>query len=275
MINTKKKEQYDNKIVLAHTGWSPIQLPTTTSSNNTTTPRIQYAIAGHESQVLTIQFDQPGDHCQSEPGTMMYLSSGISQSVRCDCSTCCQRICVGETCCLLHFTKESSSSYPSNSAPSYCALTPNFPTAKVIPIDMSTVNGVLICQKGAFMASCGGTVQIEMSLDCNCLRCCCGGLGMIRQKLVGTGIVFLNGTGTMVQKMLAPDETILIDTNCLMAFAGSCKMDLRRAGGIMGMMGGGEGIFNTTITGPGLVVVQSMNEITFKKALIANKLYRR
>ena len=98
---------------------------------------------------------------------------------------------------------------------------------------------------------------------------------MVRQKLEGTGTVFLTGTGTMVQKVLAQNETILVDTNCLMAFAGSCTMDLRRAGGVMGMMGGGEGIFNTTITGPGLVVVQSMNEITFKKALVANKLYRR
>jgi uncharacterized protein (AIM24 family) len=41
------------------------------------------------------------------------------------------------------------------------------------------------------------------------------------------------------------------------------------------MFGGGEGIFNTTLTGPGLVLVQSMNEITFREALVANKVYRR
>jgi uncharacterized protein (AIM24 family) len=60
-----------------------------------------------------------------------------------------------------------------------------------------------------------------------------------------------------------------------MAFGGQCKLDLRRTGGIVGMFGGGEGIFNTTLTGPGLVIVQSMNETVFRQALVANKIYRR
>lgn len=100
-------------------------------------------------------------------------------------------------------------------------------------------------------------------------------MGLIRQRLVGTGTVFLASSGTMVQKVLKAGETILVDTNCLLAYANTCKMDLRRAGGIMGMVGGGEGIFNTTVTGPGLVIIQSMNEIVFLQALAAQKLYRR
>lgn len=247
----------NKKDVLSNTGWSHLQLPQT----------LHYAIAGHESQVLTIQLDHAGDSCKGEPGTMMYLSNGVAQSASCE--GCCERMCSGEHCCVMNFTKRTD-----DGGPSYCALTPNFPTSKVVPIDMKAVGGTLICQQGAFMAS-SGDVRVRISLDCNCLRCCCGGLGMVRQKLEGSGTVFLTGTGTMVQKLLADGETILVDTNCLMAFAGSCKMDLRRAGGVMGMIGGGEGIFNTTITGPGLVVVQSMNDITFKKALVANKLYRR
>ncbi len=63
----------------------------------------------------------------------------------------------------------------------------------------------------------------------------------MRQKLEGDGTVFLAGTGTIVQKILAEGETILADTNCVMAFAKSCKMDLRRAGGVLGILGGGEG----------------------------------
>jgi uncharacterized protein (AIM24 family) len=66
-----------------------------------------------------------------------------------------------------------------------------------------------------------------------------------------------------------------MDTNCILAFAESCKLDIRRAGGIVGMFGGGEGIFNTTLTGPGLALVQSMNAVTFREALIATKIYRR
>jgi hypothetical protein len=107
------------------------------------------------------------------------------------------------------------------------------------------------------------------------MRCCCAGLGLVRQKIKGSGTVFLESTGTIVQKVLQPGETILVDTECVLAFAGSCKLDLRRAGGVIGMMGGGEGIFNTTLTGPGLVIIVSMNQTVFREALAVKKIYRR
>ena len=107
------------------------------------------------------------------------------------------------------------------------------------------------------------------------MRCCCAGLGLVRQKIEGQGIVFLESTGTIVQKILIEGETVLVDTDCILAFADSCKLDIRRAGGILGMVGGGEGIFNTTLTGPGLVIMVSMNQIMFREALVANKIYRR
>jgi uncharacterized protein (AIM24 family) len=107
------------------------------------------------------------------------------------------------------------------------------------------------------------------------MRCCCAGLGLVRQKITGNGTVFLNSTGTIVQKVLQEGETVLVDTECVLAFADSCKLDIRKAGGILGMMGGGEGIFNTTLTGPGLVIMVSMNQTVFREALAAQKLYRR
>jgi uncharacterized protein (AIM24 family) len=88
-------------------------------------------------------------------------------------------------------------------------------------------------------------------------------------------LALIAASGTIIQKVLVEGETIIIDSNCVLAFAQSCKLDIRRAGGIGGMIGGGEGIFNTTLTGPGLVLVQSMNELTFRDALAANKLYTR
>lgn len=198
---------------------------------------------------------------------MMFLTSGIQQKATCE--GCLERLCSGEDCCVLNLTNYGESS-------GYAALTPSFPTSKVVPVNLSdpNVNGVLIAQQGAFMASFGN-VGIKISLDCNCMRCCCGGLGLVRQKIEGDGTVFLAATGTMVQKVLKEGETILVDTNCVMAFAESCTMDLRRAGGVLGIVGGGEGFFNTTLTGPGLVIIQSMNQIVFKAALVANKLYRR
>jgi uncharacterized protein (AIM24 family) len=158
----------------------------------------------------------------------------------------------------------------------YAALTPRFPTAKVVPVNLASpeVGGTLIAQSGSYMASYGD-VSVQVSCDCNCARCCCGGMGLIRQKLQGRGTVFLASTGTMVQKVLQPGEIILVDTHCVLAYADTCKLDIKRTGGVLGMMGGGQGIFNTSLTGPGLVIVQSMNEFVFKQALAAEKLYRR
>jgi uncharacterized protein (AIM24 family) len=127
-------------------------------------------------------------------------------------------------------------------------------------------------------------------------------MGMVRQKLEGTGTAFLGATGTIVvsrfsivcfvasfyvhftnshlfivlqQKVLKEGEVLVVDTNCLLAYSDSCTFDLKRAGGIVGMFGGGEGIFNSTITGPGLAIVQSMNKQLLLNSLAAEKLYRR
>ena len=255
-MSSYKKEEPD--IVLAHTGWEHVAI--------SSPEEVSYAITGEESQVVTIRLDN-SETCKGEPGTMMFLTSDVQQSATCE--GCLERLCSGEDCCVLNFTNEGENR-------GYAALTPNFPTAKVVPVNLAdpNVGGVLICQQGAFMASMGD-VGIRISLDCNCMRCCCGGLGLVRQKIEGDGTVFLAATGTMVQKVLAEGETILVDTNCVMAFAESCKMDLRRAGGVLGIVGGGEGFFNTTLTGPGLVIIQSMNQAVFKQALVAHKLYRR
>eukprot|EP00543_Licmophora_paradoxa_P006672 CAMPEP_0202442644 /NCGR_PEP_ID=MMETSP1360-20130828/2032_1 /ASSEMBLY_ACC=CAM_ASM_000848 /TAXON_ID=515479 /ORGANISM="Licmophora paradoxa, Strain CCMP2313" /LENGTH=254 /DNA_ID=CAMNT_0049058063 /DNA_START=20 /DNA_END=784 /DNA_ORIENTATION=- len=248
----------DPKPVLEASGWNKLFVPQPTIA--------KYAITGYESQIVTVSINN-GDSVKGEPGVMMYLTPGMTQRASCD--GCFERLCSGEECCVMNFINEQGGN-------GYVAMTPNFPMAKVVPIDLSSpeVGGTLIAQQGAFMASYGD-VRIGISLDCNFLRCCCAGTGLVRQKIEGSGTVFLAATGTIIQKVLAPGETIIIDTNCILAFSNSCQLDLKRAGGILGMVGGGEGIFNTTLTGPGLCFVQSMNETTFREALVANKIYRR
>jgi uncharacterized protein (AIM24 family) len=262
MKSSAGEKEKEPDVVLHHTGWEKLQVPSPDAAN--------FAIVGHESQVLTVRLPAAGDTVRGEPGTMMFLSPGVRQHVSYE--GCCARTCSGEACFALNFTNSGSHSAEA----AFAALAPNFPTAKVVPVELSQphVNGKLICQQGAFMASYGD-VRIGVSLDWNFMRCCCAGLGLVRQKLEGSGTAFLASTGTMVQKVLQPGETILVDTNCVMAFADSCKLDLRRAGGVLGMAGGGEGIFNTTLTGPGLVILQSMNETIFREALVAPKIYRR
>ena len=137
---------------------------------------VKYAITGHESQIITFALDD-GETVKGEPGVMMYLSPGVSQQVSCD--GCMARCCAGEDCFVMNFTH--SGSMPGKG---YVALTPNFPMAKVVPVDLSSpnVNGVLIAQQGAFMASVGD-VEIGVSVDCNFLRCCCAGTGLVRDYI--------------------------------------------------------------------------------------------
>ena len=110
-----------------------------------------------------------------------------------------------------------------------------------------------------------------MDLDCNPCRACFGGTGLIRQKLVGTGTAFIEGLGTVVQKVLADGEKIIVDTNCVLAWAETVDVSYRRAGTIMGMVGGGEGIFNTVLTGPGLIIVQSFTVEQLHEVIAMNR----
>jgi uncharacterized protein (AIM24 family) len=257
---TYKDDVPEAEIVLDASGWDELEIPKIDNAN--------YAITGHESQVLTMKLlnDQS---VKGEPGSMMFLSgTGMKQIVSYE--GCCNRCCSGESCFVMNYSNHHDTN------PGFVAMTPNFPTAKIVPVNISNpnVNGTLITQSGAFMASYGD-VRIATSLDCNFMRCCCSGLGLIRQKVFGTGTVFLAGTGTIVQKVLEPGEVIIVDSNCIMAYADTCTLDLKRTGGVLGIIGSGEGFFNTTLTGPGLVIVQSMNETVFREALTANKLYRR
>eukprot|EP00536_Pseudo-nitzschia_multiseries_P006164 jgi/Psemu1/318828/estExt_fgenesh1_pm.C_1280002 len=227
----------------------------------------RYAITGSESQIVTVEVP-PGKSCQGEPGSMMYLTSAMT--MRAECGDGCFGRCMGgEDCCIVNFENNQQQ-------PGYAALTTNQPLAKVVPVEMSStsVGGTLIVQQGAYMASYGD-VQISFDCDCNLMRCCCGGMGLIRQKLTGTGTAFLAATGTIVQKVLEPGEVLLVDTNCLLAYSDTCTFDLKQAGNIVGWIGGGEGIFNASVKGPGLAIVQSMNMVMLLECIAAQKMYRR
>jgi len=252
------EEEEEENVVLEVTGWDKAYIPPAEES--------KYAISGKVSQVITFSVDN-GESIQSEPGTMMYMSNGMKPRVSYE--GCWSRVCSGECCYAVNYDNSS------DEEKAFLALTPNFPTAKVVPVELKSkdIGGELVASLGAYMAS-SGEVHVGTSCDCSCTAIF-SGTGFIRQTLEGTGTVFLAATGTIVQKVLEDDEVILVDGNCILAFAKSVDIDIRRAGSLVGMVGGGEGIFNTVLTGPGLVLIQSMDNNTFLQAMQANKMYRR
>ena len=115
----------------------------------------------------------------------------------------------------------------------------------------------MILQKSAFLA---GEVGIDMSVFFNKKLGTgfFGGEGFIMQRISGQGTVFTEFDGHVVEYELAPGQQIVVDTGHLAAMTASCQMDIRSVPGVKNMLFGGEGIFNTIITGPGRVWLQTM-----------------
>ena len=115
----------------------------------------------------------------------------------------------------------------------------------------------VICQKSAFLA---GTAGVELSIHFN-KKIGTGlfaGEGFIMQRMSGQGKVFIEIDGSMEEKYLQPGEKLIISTGHLVMMDASCQIDVETVKGLKNIFLGGEGLFNTIITGPGKVVMQSM-----------------
>lgn len=115
----------------------------------------------------------------------------------------------------------------------------------------------LVVQKSAFLA---GTAGVDLSVFINQKMGggFFGGEGFVMQKLSGNGIAFLEFDGYIKEYELGPGQQIIVDTGYLAAMSPTCRIEVRTVPGVKNMFFGGEGIFNTVVTGPGKVWLQSM-----------------
>ena len=115
----------------------------------------------------------------------------------------------------------------------------------------------LIVQKTGFLASEAGvslSVYFQKKLGAGFF----GGEGFIMQRLSGNGMAFLEFDGHVVQYDLQSGQQIVVDTGYLAAMEGSCSIEVQTVPGLKNMVFGGEGVFNTVVTGPGRVWLQTM-----------------
>ena len=115
----------------------------------------------------------------------------------------------------------------------------------------------VICQKTAFLAS-HGNIELSTFFNKKIGVGIFGGEGFIMQKLSGDGIVFIEIDGSYKEFNLSEGEQIVLSTGYLVSMDETCTIDVQTIKGIKNIFLGGEGIFNTVITGPGKVVVQTM-----------------
>ncbi len=125
----------------------------------------------------------------------------------------------------------------------------------------------IVCQKSAFLASYGN-IELSTFFNKKIGVGLFGGEGFIMQKLTGEGIVFLEIDGSSMEFELKEGEQQIISTGYLVSMSESCSIDVQTVKGIKNIFLGGEGIFNTVITGPGKVIVQTMPLARLANSLI-------
>ena len=135
------------------------------------------------------------------------------------------------------------------------AFASSFP-GQILAINL-TPGKSIIAQKKAFLA-CEAGVEMSVFFQKKFGKGLFGGEGFIMQKFTGSGIVFLEVDGAIKEYVLAPGEKKIMDTGHLVMMDDTCKMDIERIAGVKNALFGGEGLFNTVVTGPGRIVIQTM-----------------
>lgn len=115
----------------------------------------------------------------------------------------------------------------------------------------------LIVQKSGFLAS-ESTVELSVHIQKKLGAGFFGGEGFIMQKLSGHGTAFVEFDGAVMEYDLAAGQSIVLDTGYLAAMEATCNMEIQQVAGLKNKLLGGEGFFNTVVTGPGKVYIQTM-----------------
>lgn len=115
----------------------------------------------------------------------------------------------------------------------------------------------IICQKSAFLASEAG-VELSVAFQKKLGSGFFGGEGFIMQRLSGNGMAFVEIDGHVKEYTLEAGQTMVIDTGYLAAMENTCKMDIVTVKGLKNKLLGGEGFFNTVVSGPGKIYIQTM-----------------
>lgn len=145
--------------------------------------------------------------------------------------------------------------YTSQGGPGMIAFASSFPGA-IRAFEIAPGKDV-VCQKTSFLASTSG-VELSVFMQKKVGSGLFGGEGFIMQKLSGQGVAFVEFDGYIKEYNLAAGQSIIVDTGYLAAMDASCSIEIQKVPGVKNMLFGGEGVFNTVVTGPGRVLLQSM-----------------
>ena len=135
------------------------------------------------------------------------------------------------------------------------AFASSFP-GSIVPFEIEP-GKELIVQKSGFLAS-ESTVELSVHIQKKLGAGFFGGEGFIMQRLSGRGVAFVEFDGAVMEYELAAGQSIVLDTGYLAAMEATCNMEIQQVAGLKNKLLGGEGFFNTVVTGPGKVYIQTM-----------------
>lgn len=209
---------------------------------------MRYEIVGDNLPVVICHLDN-GESMISEGGGMSWMSPNMKMDTTTNggIGKAFGRMFSGE--------KMFQNIYTAQDGEGMIAFGSSFP-GSIMDFDISPGNEI-IAQKRAFLASESG-VELSVFFNKKIAGGFFGGEGFIMQKLSGHGKAFIEIDGHAVEYELEAGQSIVVDTGHLAAMDSTCTLDVKSVPGVKNMLFGGEGIFNTIVTGPGRVILQSM-----------------
>ncbi len=204
---------------------------------------MQYEIIGGAFPVVECRVAQ-GESMITEKGSMVWMSPNMEMKTS------------GAGGLGRMFSGESifQNIYTSHNGNGLIAFGSSFP-GKIMPVDVSQSDWIF--QKSAFLASEAG-VKLSIAFKKKLGAGLFGGEGFIMQRLSGNGIAFVEIDGDLKEVYLAPGQQIVVDTGNVAGYEAGVQMDIQTVKGVKNVLFGGEGLFNTVLTGPGRVWLQTM-----------------
>ena len=207
---------------------------------------MQYEIVGEPFPAVVCHLSR-GEQVKSEKGSMVWMDPCMEMSTQGGgAGKMFGRIFSGESAFQNIYTAQ---------ADGIIAFGSSFP-GRILAIEVGP-GREFICQKMSFLAS---ETSVEMSVHFNQKLSggFFGGEGFIMERLSGQGLVFLECDGELIRYDLAAGQSMIVDTGNVLGFTGGVTLEVQRIKGAKNIVFGGEGLFNTKLTGPGTIWLQTM-----------------
>lgn len=207
---------------------------------------MRYEIKGGAFPVVVCQLDN-GEQMITEKGSMVWMSPNIRMKTQGGgLGKMFSKVLSGESMFQNIYTADGSG---------MIAFGSSFP-GTIKPVEISYANEMIV-QKSAFLASESG-VELSIHFSRKFSAGLFGGEGFIMQRLSGNGTAFIEIDGELIEYDLAAGQKIVVDTGNVAGFTTGVHMEIQQVPGLKNKLFGGEGLFNTVLTGPGRVWLQTM-----------------